>query len=55
MSVLVFFAVLAFSLQMRNAWEQRQRIGLLGRYLRNYQIESLMETLTQGGATVFGR
>jgi len=48
MTVLVFFAVLAFSLQMRNAYEQRRRIGLLGRVLRNYQIESLMETLTQG-------
>jgi hypothetical protein len=54
MSVLVFFAVLAFGLQMRNAWEQRQRIGLLGRYLRNYQIESLMETLTQGYLRAMG-
>jgi len=31
MSVLVFFAVMAFSFQMRNALEQRQRIALLGR------------------------
>jgi len=54
MSVLVFFAVLAFSLQMRNAVEQRQRIALLGRYLRNYQIESLMETLIQGYLRAMG-
>jgi len=54
MSVLVFFAVLAFSLQMRNALEQRQRIALLGRYLRNYEIESLMETLTQGYLRAMG-
>ena len=54
MSVLVFFAVLAFGFQMRNALEQRQRIALLGRYLRNYQIESLMETLTQGYLRAMG-
>ena len=27
---------------------QRKRIALLGRYLGNYQIEKLMETLTEG-------
>lgn len=54
MSVLIFFAVLAFVLQMRNALDQRMRIALLGRFLRNYQIESLMETLTQGYLRAMG-
>jgi hypothetical protein len=54
MAVMVFFAVLAFSLQMRNAVDQRRRIALLGRFLRNYQIESLMETLIQGYLRAMG-
>lgn len=51
---LLIFAVLAFAFQARRAWEQRQRITLLGRYLRNFQIESLMETLTQGYLRAMG-
>lgn len=51
---LLIFAVLAFAFQARKAWEQRQRITLLGRYLRNFQIESLMETLTQGYLRAMG-
>jgi hypothetical protein len=54
MTVVVFFAVLAFSVQMRNAFEQRRRIALLGRFLSSYQIESLMETLTQGYLRAMG-
>lgn len=51
---LLIFAVLAFAFQARKAWEQRQRITLLGRYLRNFQIEGLMETLTQGYLRAMG-
>jgi hypothetical protein len=51
---LLVFAVLAFAFQVRRAWEQRQRIALLGRYLRNFQIEGLMETLTQGYLRAMG-
>jgi hypothetical protein len=48
MSTVVFFAVLAFILQMRNSWEQRKRLLHLGHYLRNFEIEKLMESLTEG-------
>lgn len=51
---LLIFAVLAFVFQARKAWEQRQRITLLGRNLRNFQIEGLMETLTQGYLRAMG-
>lgn len=54
MNTLVFFAVLAFAFQARRAWEERQRITLLGRCLRNFQIESLLETLTQGYLRAMG-
>ncbi len=48
MYVLVFFAFLAFSLQMRNSLEQRRRVLLLGHFLRRYQIETLMQNLVDG-------
>lgn len=51
---LLIFAVLAFAFQAHRAWEQRQRITLLGRHLRNFQIEGLMETLTQGYLRAMG-
>jgi hypothetical protein len=54
MNTLVFFAIVAFAFQARRAWEERQRITLLGRCLRNFQIESLMETLTQGYLRAMG-
>jgi len=54
MNVLVFFAVLAFSLQMRNSLEQRRRVLFLGRYLRRYQIESLMQSLVDGYLRAMG-
>ncbi len=54
MNTLILFAILAFTFQSRSAWEQRQRITLLGRYLRSFQIESLMETLTQGYLRAMG-
>ena len=43
MNVLVFFAILAFSLQMRNSLEQRRRVLILGRFLRRYQIETRVD------------
>ena len=54
MNVIVFFAVLAFSLQMRNSLEQRRRVLFLGRYLRRYQIESLMQSLVDGYLRAMG-
>ena len=54
MNVLVFFAILAFSLQMRNSLEQRRRVLILGRFLRRYQIESLMQTLVDGYLRAMG-
>jgi hypothetical protein len=54
MNVLVFFAVLAFSLQMRNSLEQRRRVLVLGRFLRRYQIESLMQSLVDGFLRAMG-
>ena len=54
MNVLVFFAILAFSLQMRNSLEQRRRVLILGRFLRRYQIESLMQTLVDGFLRAMG-
>ena len=37
-----------------NHFEQRKRIALLGSYLSQYQIEKLMETLTQGYLRALG-
>lgn len=54
LDTLLIFAVLAFAFQARRAWEQRQRITLLGRHLRHFQIEGLMETLTQGYLRAMG-
>jgi len=54
MSTVVFFAVLAFVLQMRNSWEQRKRLLHLGHYLRNFEIEKLMESLTEGYLRALG-
>jgi len=54
MNVLVFFAVLAFSLQMRNSLEQRRRVLVLGRFMRRYQIESLMQSLVDGFLRAMG-
>lgn len=54
MYVLVFFTVLAFSLQMRNSLEQRRRVLLLGHFLRRYQIETLMQNLVDGYLQALG-
>jgi len=54
MYVLVFFTVLAFSLQMRNSLEQRRRVLLLGHFLRRYRIETLMQNLVDGYLRALG-
>lgn len=48
MSTLSWIFVLAASYAVLNAFEQRRRIALLASVLRSYQIERLMEQLTEG-------
>ena len=48
MSTLTWIFLLAISAGVLNAFEQRRRIALLGSVLRSYQIERLMEQLTDG-------
>lgn len=48
MNLFVLLLLLAATLQFFNSRAQQQRMTLLGSYLRNYQIEKLMEQLTQG-------
>lgn len=50
--LLLFFA--AGALYVVNARQQRQRIALLGRALKPYQIERLMQTLIQGYLRAMG-
>lgn len=56
--MLIEFLLLALTVFMLmhqlRAKEQRQRIALLAQYLRHYQIEQLMERLTQGYQRVLG-
>ena len=46
--------LVAFSAWAIKAQEQRRRISLLGSHLAKYQIEKLMETLTQGYLRALG-
>lgn len=48
MELLIVLLLLAIGVQVAKAREQRQRIALLGGYLARYQIEKLMENLTEG-------
>ena len=48
MELLVLFILLAFGAYLAKAREQGRRIALLGSYLGKYQIEKLMESLTDG-------
>jgi hypothetical protein len=48
MDILFLAILLATGTYMLNAKEQRKRIALLGSHLANYQIEKLMEALTEG-------
>ena len=49
--LVILLAVIVFLLKKS---EQRKRIALLGRHLGNYQIEKLMETLTDGYMRALG-
>ena len=54
MDVLILSILIASGVYMLNAKEQRKRIGLLGAHLANYQIEKLMEALTEGYLRALG-
>ena len=49
--LLVIAAFVAYAFQRR---DERQRIALLGSHLGQYQIEKLMETLTEGYMRALG-
>ena len=52
---LLFMAILiASGTYMLNAKEQRKRIAILGMHLSHYQIEKLMEALTEGYMRALG-
>lgn len=48
METLTFAALIAMGAYLFNAREQSRRIAFLGSHLGNYQIEKLMESLTEG-------
>lgn len=48
MEILTLVALIAAGFYILKSKEQRQHIALLGRHLGRYQIEKLMESLTQG-------
>ena len=48
MEILTLVALIAIGAYILKSREQRQRIALLGSHLGRYQIEKLMESLTQG-------
>ena len=48
MEILTLVALLVFGAYILKSRDQRQRIALLGSHLARYQIETLMESLTQG-------
>jgi len=55
MDILVFVPLaLVLGFQYLKSQEQRRRIALLGGYLSQYQIEKLMENLTQGYLRALG-
>ncbi|MBB6561199.1 hypothetical protein HNP48_003887 [Acidovorax soli] len=54
MDVLILSILIASGVYMLNAKEQRKRIALLGAHLANYQIEKLMEALTEGYLRALG-
>ncbi len=54
MDVLILSILIASGIYMLNAKEQRKRIALLGSHLGNYQIEKLMEALTEGYLRALG-
>lgn len=54
MEILIPLLLLAVGFQVVKAHAQRQRIAFLGRYLSQFQIEKLMENLTQGYLRALG-
>jgi hypothetical protein len=48
MEIFVLLMLIAFGILVANSRDQRQRIALLSSYLGKYQIEKLMESLTEG-------
>lgn len=54
MDLLLLVLLLSAGGYVVNAHQQRKRIALLGHHLRHYQIEKLMETLTQGYLRALG-
>ncbi|CAN7195002.1 hypothetical protein ASF11_06400 [Acidovorax sp. Leaf76] len=54
MDILIMAILIATGTFMLNAKEQRKRIVLLGSHLANYQIEKLMEALTDGYLRALG-
>ena len=54
MDILVALMLIAFGAHTLNGREQRRRIGLLSAYLGKYQIENLMESLTEGYLRALG-
>lgn len=54
MDILILALVIATGIAFLNAQDQKRRIALLGRTLGQYQIETLMENLTQGYLRALG-
>lgn len=54
MDILLLAVLLSVGIFMLNAKQQRQRIMLLASFLGNYQIEKLMENLTEGYLRALG-
>ncbi|WP_298212664.1 hypothetical protein [Acidovorax sp.] len=54
MDILILAILIATGTYLLNAKEQRKRIALLGKHLANYQIEKLMEALTDGYLRALG-
>jgi hypothetical protein len=54
MEIAVLVMILGFVGYTYQARDERRRIGLLGHYLGQYQIEKLMETLTEGYMRALG-
>jgi hypothetical protein len=54
MDFFILLALFAFGFYALNSQEQRKRIALLGQQLGQFQIEKLMESLTQGYLRALG-
>ncbi|MCB1974356.1 MAG: hypothetical protein KDE65_07815, partial [Burkholderiaceae bacterium] len=54
MDIFLLATLIATGVFVLNAKQQRQRVVLLASYLGNYQIEKLMENLTEGYLRALG-